>query len=223
MKKYLVSLVLVVTLTVVAVFYVNFAKVTYSKGKNVFVSEIKSSTDMPNKKDLCCVEDLHPAKYSDNSIYQLSSIWKSQNNNKVKLSELYGKQVILAMIYTSCPTACPIIVNNMQKLESAIPNHELKNYRFVLVSIDPKRDTPGQLKKFAEEKNLNQDRWTLLTGSTNDISELSQAIGFRYKESRPGLFTHSNLITFINPKGEIINQSEGLNVNKDALITSLNK
>lgn len=218
MKNYLIALVSIIVLTTAFISYKN-----YTKNKHSSVSEIKSSTDASNKSGLCCMEDLHPDKYSDNSIYQLTSVWKDQNNRAVKLNEFYGKQVILAMIYTSCPTACPVIVNDMQKLEAAIPENELNNYHFILVSIDSKRDTPSQLEKFAEEKNLNQERWTLLTGPVTDIADLAQTIGFRYKETQPGLFIHSSLITLINAKGEIKNQSEGLNLKTNKYLTILSK
>ena len=100
----------------------------------------------------------------------------------------------------------------MQSIEAAIPLKDLGNYHFLLVSIDPERDTPARLKEYAEGKNLDQKRWTLLTGSETDIAELAQAIGFKYRHNRQGTFTHSNLITFINSQGCIINQTEGLNV-----------
>lgn len=218
MKIYLYAFVSVILLAVTAIYYVNFSN-------NRVVSDLNNNKQIYQaaKSDLCCVEDLHPNNYSDKSIYQLKSVWKDQNNKEMKLNELYGRQVVLAMIYTSCPTACPVIVNDMQKLEAAIPKKELDNYRFVLISFDPERDTPAQLKKYSHERNLNENGWTLLTGSEIDIAELSQTIGFKYKETKPGLYTHSNLITFLNSRGEIINQSEGLNVRNDWFTTFVNK
>jgi protein SCO1/2 len=217
MKYYLISIISLVIITGALYLYVNFGS-----NKPLTVSGIKQPVKSTGKTGLCCLEDLKPAEYSENSIYLLKSVWKNQDNKKVILSDLSGKQVVLAMVYTNCPTACPVIVNNMQKIEALIPKNKIDNYSFVLVSIDPKRDTPEQLKKFSEEKNLNAGRWTLLTGSTTDVAELAQAIGFRYKESQPGLFVHSNLITFLNTSGVIINQSEGLNITKNEILTSLN-
>lgn len=171
----------------------------------------------------CCAEDLKAGNFSDNSIYQLQSIWKDQNGNEIKIEKFEGKHLVLAMIYTSCPSACPVIVNDMERLESLIPKDELKNYHFILVSIDPQRDTPQQMKKYAEEKKLNEKYWTLLTGSKESVAELAQVIGFNYKENKSGMFTHSNLITFLDKQGIIEHQVEGLNNKADKLLAMLNK
>ncbi|MDR3626752.1 MAG: SCO family protein [Ignavibacteriaceae bacterium] len=224
MKNKMIILIPVVIFILAAIFYVNFTKESYSKNKGRQDTETGNSAGMGETNDLCCINNnSHSTGYSENSIYQLKSIWKDQNNVQVKLDKFSGKRIILAMIYTSCTTACPVIVNNMQKLEAAVPKEDLPDYRFILVSIDPKRDTPAQLKEFAEEKNLNSSRWSLLTGPAEDIAELAQAIGFKYRQNSSGTFTHTNLITFINSKGEIISQSEGLNIGQKGLNTIFNK
>lgn len=218
MKRYLIFVLSVVMILSAVIYYLNL-----NYNRRVSTTGTDNYANSSGKSDLCRLENLRAGSYSENSIYQLNNVWINQDNNKLRLSGFYGKQVVLAMIYTSCPTACPVIVSNMKRIESEILGNELDNYHFVLVSIDPERDTPGQLKKFAAQNNLNLKRWTLLTGSSNDIAELSQTIGFRYKESHKGLFIHSNLITFLNSKGEIAFQNEGLNLDKSLLITSLNK
>jgi protein SCO1/2 len=218
MKKYFILFTLIVSFTTAAIFFV-----IISKNKNSAKTEIKLSTNPSNKEEFCCVENLQAAGYSDNSIYQLKSIWRDENNTEVSLNKFYGKKVILSMIYTNCTIACPVIVNEMQRLEALIPGNAVNNYNFVVVSIDPKRDTPSRMKKFAEDRNLNLKRWTLLTGSVYNIAELAQAIGFRYKENQSGLFKHSNLITFINTKGEITDKIEGLNPKNEEFLTLLNK
>jgi protein SCO1/2 len=115
------------------------------------------------------------------------------------------------MFFASCTYACPILVNDMKNIEKEIPENQLSSYKFVLVSIDPDRDTPEKLKKFAEEKNLDKKRWTLLTGSKDNIIELAALTGFKYKKDNDGGFSHSNLITFLNGDGEIQHQQYGLN------------
>jgi protein SCO1/2 len=175
-----------------------------------------------NKEDDCCVQKTSAGKYSENSIFQLKTVWKDQTGKDIMLNQFMDKKVVMALIYTNCPTACPVIVNKIQSLESLIDKKTINDYRFVLVSIDPIRDTPQELRKFAEEKNLDLHYWTLLTGSENDIAELAQMVGFKYRRNKSGSFTHSNLITFINKAGEIENQSEGLNQDTEKLLAMLN-
>ncbi len=227
MKSYLIAFIPAALLTVAAISYVSSSKANSGAVKNsiqsALTTKVENNNDAQKGKMKCCAEDEIAGDHSDNSIYQLKSAWKDQSGNQLMLSKFEGKKVVFAMIYTSCPTACSVIVNDMQKLESSIPKKELSNYHFVLVSIDPQRDSPVQLKKFAEEKKLDLQNWTLLTGTQMDIAELAQMIGFRYKKNSSGNFTHSNLITILDKDGIIENQSEGLNQSAEKLFAILNK
>jgi protein SCO1/2 len=149
--------------------------------------------------------------FTENSLYQLNSKWKNQFNNNVELKDLKGKINVISMIFANCSYACPILVNDMRKIESALSKNELRNVQFTLISIDPERDTPKRLKQFAEDQNLNLARWKLLTGSRSDIDDFAVLLGFRYKKENDGSYSHSNIITLLDEEGEIIHQHVGLN------------
>jgi len=163
------------------------------------------------EKHSCCAEEKEEGEYSENSIYQLEAEWLNQNGEKVKLSDFRGRSVVFTMFFASCTYACPILVNDMKNIESRIDPSDLKNYRFVLLSIDPERDTPSKLKEFAEMKGIDEKRWTLLTGSQDDIMEIAALTGFKFKKENDGQFSHSNLINILNEEGEIVHQHTGLN------------
>ncbi len=222
MKSYLVIFVPAALLAIAAITYVNSSNKNSLKDNHQ--AEFAGVAKSPKADlDSCCIMELTAATRSDNSIYLLNAEWKDQDGNKEMLRNFEGKKVVLAMIYTSCPTACPVIIGKMQSLEAAIPHGELKNYHFLLISIDPNRDTFERMRRFASERSLDPKTWTLLTGSKNNIAELAELIGFKYKENANGNFTHSNLITFLDKDGVIINQSEGLEQTTNDLLAMLNK
>ena len=194
---------------------------------NSFAAEQKISSDgitIPDS-NVCC-KTIKAGKYSSESIYQLNSKWRDQDNRKITLGKFENKRVILAMIYATCQSACPVIVNDMKTIESAIPADKINDYRFILVTIDPSRDKPSVLKKYATAKNLDSGRWTLLNGSENDVMQLAMMLGFKYSKNADGSFTHSSLISFLNKKGEIKYQNEGLVLDTGVIsqaIASINK
>ena len=194
---------------------------------NSFTAEQKISPDgitIPDS-NVCC-KTIKVGKYSSESIYQLNSQWRDQDNRKITLGKFENKRVILAMIYATCQSACPVIVNDMKTIESAIPADKINDYRFILVTIDPSRDKPSVLKKYAAAKNLDSGRWTLLNGSENDVMQLAMMLGFKYSKNADGSFTHSSLISFLNKKGEIKYQNEGLVLDTGVIsqaIASINK
>ncbi|MDO8549663.1 MAG: SCO family protein [Ignavibacteria bacterium] len=165
-----------------------------------------------HKEKHSCCDKVESEEFSEESLYQLESEWKDQNDKTFFLKEFEGKKVVFTMFFASCTYACPILVNDMKKIEAALlKEDEVSSYRFLLVSIDPERDTPEKLKKFATRYNLDLKRWKLLSGNSDDIMELAAVIGFKYKKDKNGDFSHSNLITFLSEKGEIIHQQIGLN------------
>jgi protein SCO1/2 len=164
--------------------------------------------------------------FTENSIYQVNSSWKNQFGNEVNIGDLKGSTQIITLIFANCSYACPILVNDMRRIEESLGQEALGGVKFTLISIDPERDTPERLKKFAEDQNLNYSRWQLLTGNRSDIDDIAALIGFRYKKENDGSFSHSNIITILNSEGEIVHQQAGLNqdINQTLqVITDLNK
>ncbi|MDP1994047.1 MAG: SCO family protein, partial [Ignavibacteria bacterium] len=186
--------------------------------------EVKTDeTKLDTTKKSCCGEDFGAAEFSEKSIYQLTGNWTDQNNKQVHLGKYQGKKVVLAMFFASCTYACPIILNDMQKIEKSLPNEKLAKTQFVFLSIDPERDTPEKLLQYAKRKNLDLNRWSFLTGKNDDILEIAALLGFKFRKEANGDFSHTNMITLLNEKGEIAFQLVGLNQNVKEFIKKILK
>lgn len=206
MKKLVISLVIFLA-AAVSVTLIAFS------GTSENLAEAKLQQEKP-KAESCCATDMDETastNFSENSVYQVNSNWKNQFGNDVHIGDLKGKTQIFTMIFANCTYACPILANDMRRIEGALTKDELRNVQFTLISIDPDRDTPERLKEFADNQNLNLARFQLLTGKRSDIDDLAALTGFRYKEENDGSFSHSNIITILNKEGEIIHQQVGLN------------
>lgn len=155
------------------------------------------------------------------SLYQLDATWSDAAGKPVKLAELRGGVVVLAMIYTSCQAVCPLLVGDLKKLERALPKAQLPKVRFVLVSFDPARDTPKQLARYAQERSLPAPRWTLLTSDDDAVRELAAALGMRYRPSGGGDFAHSNLISVLDAKGVVVARRVGLGQDPAPLVRAI--
>lgn len=184
-----------------------------SENQNEEKADIVKVNNQEKEEHSCCSSDMDDdeEEFSDESIYQLESEWTNQSGKEVELEEFKGKPVVFTMFFASCNYACPILVYDMKKIESKLSPEELKDYQFVLVSIDPERDTPQALNEYAKKFNLDTNRWSLLTGDKDDVLELAAVLGFKYKQEEDGQFSHSNLINIINEKGEVVFQHVGLN------------
>jgi len=157
----------------------------------------------------------------DESIYHVSSTWKDQHGNSVDFDVLRGKVQVLAMVYTHCEFACPRILADMKRVEKDLTGETRQHTNFVIVSIDPQRDTPERLLEFANENNLGSDSWTLLNGSDGDILEIAALLGVRYKRISNTDFTHSNVISVLNREGEIVHQRKQLSNDQTGIIRAI--
>lgn len=171
--------------------------------------------DLVEQKDIEKPVLANPDSVSELSIFNLTTQWKTQNNQDFKWVDMQGETFILAMIYTSCKAACPRLVADMKSIAEKVA---IKNVKYVLVSIDPETDTPEVLKKFAEENNLDNQQWILLHGTLDDVRELSNVVAVKYVRISPLDFSHSNIISLFNTQGVLSYQQEGLGVDNNTLV-----
>lgn len=164
-----------------------------------------------------------PTPLLTESIYNLSSKWKTQDNKEISLSELRGHPAFLAMVYSNCEHACPVIVEDMKRIENALPAKIKSNFSFYLFSFDSVRDIPAQLKKFSQSKKLDSHQWTLFHGSERAVRELAAVLAIHFKKDSKGDFDHSNLISLIDAEGLIRHQQLGLNQNPEEILQKVNE
>jgi protein SCO1/2 len=165
----------------------------------------------PSPTPSCCVKPETPGVFTDKSIYQTESHWTTDQQKQIKLNDLAGHPQVVAKFFANCNFACPIIVNDMKRIEAALPAELRAQVRFTLVTFDTKRDTPVALAQYRQAHHLPPDHWTLLHGQPDDVLELALLLGLKFKADANGQFSHSNVITILNAQGEIIHQQTGLN------------
>ena len=141
----------------------------------------------------------------DNSIYHVGSNWLDQDNQSFSIDELQGKIQVVAFVYTYCEHSCPIILARLKALKALLPEGHSKQVQFLLISLDPERDTPSVLKNYMQDKALEKDEWRLLNGSSDDVLELSALVGVKYKpmDLEGKDIAHSNMITVLDKKGRL--------------------
>jgi protein SCO1/2 len=147
--------------------------------------------------------------FSPRSVYQLGFTWTDDKGKPVRLADLQGNAVVLTMFFSNCEYSCPMLVNDMKRLRDELSPEARAKSRFVLVTFDTDRDTPAALQRYRKRMQLDAG-WTLLHGDANAVQELAMVLGIKYRASGDGQFSHSNLITVLDKKGEIAGQRVGM-------------
>ena len=105
----------------------------------------------------------------------------NEHGDRVNLDALKGNVVVYDFIFTSCAATCPIMTNNMRALTPLVDKNA--PVRFVSITVDPARDTPAVLSRYAARVR-NDPRWTFLTGDRAAIVDLS-VNGFKLAAGDP--------------------------------------
>ena len=89
------------------------------------------------------------------------------------------KFVTINMVYTSCKTTCPLTTANLVRVQKLLGDRVGRDLFMYSITLDPKRDTPRVLKRYARTFGVGKG-WTFLTGKPEDIERLRRALGFRW-------------------------------------------
>ena len=97
---------------------------------------------------------------------------KNQNGETIT-QEFYNDKIYVAdFFFTTCPTICPIMTENMGYIQEKIKNDS--DILLLSFSVTPEIDSVEQLKKYALEKNVIDSKWNLVTGNKKDIYNLAR-------------------------------------------------
>lgn len=157
------------------------------------------------------------------SIYHVNSEWLDQNNQQLDIGDFRDKVQVMAFIYTHCEHSCPMIIAKLKSVEVKLTETQKLDTQFLLVSLDPKRDTPETLSHYMQEHNMKTGEWNMLNGDPDDVLELSALIGVRYRpmDKEGTAVAHSNIITVLDKSGRIHYQMKGLNESLDGVVAAI--
>lgn len=108
----------------------------------------------------------------------------TNQNGKIISQRDYENTIYVAdFFFTTCPTICPKMTDNMVWLQNQLKNNpEVKLLSF---SVTPDIDTPEVLKKYAQDKGVDDARWNLVTGDKKDIYYLARKSYLAVKTGKP--------------------------------------
>jgi protein SCO1/2 len=138
----------------------------------------------------------------------------SSHGHQVALSDLRGRVVAVAFIYTSCTDVCPLLTEKMAQVRDELGPDFGASITFVSITVDPERDTPEVLKGYAEAFGADRGGWHFLTGEPANIREVAQRYGVA-ASARDGNVDHTLLTSLIDRRGRLRVQYLGYRFDPD--------
>jgi protein SCO1 len=94
-----------------------------------------------------------------------------RSGRATRTSELRGKFLVVDFIFTNCGGPCPRMTEAMSKLQAALGKAD--DVQLVSFSVDPERDTPEALSKYADGYGADKERWLFLRAELPEIREIA--------------------------------------------------
>jgi protein SCO1/2 len=141
-----------------------------------------------------------------------------QTGQRVSLSQFKGKVVAASFVYTSCPVPnfCFRLSNNLGRLQKRFAERMGRDLILLSITIDPARDTPEVLAKYATTWKADARSWHFLTGPDADVRTVSRRFGVNFWPAE-GSLTHSLHTIVIDRQGRLAANLEGNEFTADQL------
>ena len=93
----------------------------------------------------------------------------------VRLAGFRGKPLVVSLVYTSCSSVCPTIV---QTLDAAVGAAQkalgADSFAVVTIGFDVRHDTPARMRAFARAQGIDRPNWWFLSGDAGTVDALTE-------------------------------------------------
>ncbi|MDX1676339.1 SCO family protein [Arsukibacterium sp.] len=128
-----------------------------------------------------------------------------QDNTVRRRADLMNKWTLAFVGYTFCPDICPLTLAKLAGVRDELAAQVDQPLQIWFISVDPQRDTPGQLKQYVDY--FKQPALTGLTAGHDQLFPFVRELGLMYAMSstteQDYLVDHSASVVLINPKGQV--------------------
>lgn len=142
--------------------------------------------------------------------------FQNQNNETITQKEYENVIYVADFFFTTCPTICPKMTDNMVWLQNQIK--DMPDVKLLSFSVTPDIDTPEVLRKYADEKGVNDAKWNLLTGDKKAIYYLARQSFLAVKTETTGELydmVHTENFILVDKNKRIRGFYDGTNLDTD--------
>lgn len=157
--------------------------------------------------------------------YKIPAFEFKNQYGKISSSDGWNNKIVVVdFFFTHCTAICPKMTSNLKKVQQAFNDDEILIRSF---SVDPERDSVGQLRNYANQMGVNASNWELLTGDKKDIYKLARnefMIVATDGDGGPNDFIHSEKLVLIDKQKRIRGYYDGTSKKEvDQLIVDIKK
>ena len=136
----------------------------------------------------------------------------NQNGRIITQNDYKDKIYVADFFFTSCKTICPIMTNNIGKLQEEFLSEN--DIMFLSLSVTPEIDSIPILRDYATNKGVIDSKWNITTGNKKHIYKLARKSYFAVVDQGDGGiqdFIHTPNFVLVDKKKQIRGIYDGTN------------
>jgi protein SCO1/2 len=115
-----------------------------------------------------------------------------------------GHVRIATMFFAHCPGVCPLTIDTLRGIDRQLAPAQRAKLSFVLLSLDPERDSPGVLRAILSQHQIDSSRWLVGRTSAADARAFAQASRINYRKLADGSIDHSSSLVLLDAQGRVL-------------------
>lgn len=127
-----------------------------------------------------------------------------QYGNTITQNNFEGKIYVADFFFTTCPSICPVMVSQMQRVYENYENDD--RIKFLSHTVMPEVDSVPRLLEYAQKYNAKPNKWLFVTGNKKHIYELARKSYFAITTNGNGDehdFIHTENFILVDTKKRI--------------------
>ena len=135
-------------------------------------------------------------------LWALSGHWEDDQERQVTMAQWAGRPALLTMAYGSCRRICSTSLRLLLQAQQDADARKLE-LSVIVVSLDPKSDTPAAWREFRSEHRLQRTNWHFLGGAAAQTRRLADLLDMKYWVYDDHVL-HDLRIAAVNASGRIV-------------------
>lgn len=121
--------------------------------------------------------------------------WQDDSGTALSLTALSGQRVVLTMAYANCHRICPMTIDGLKRMQSAL-DAQGEHAEFVVVGYDPENEDAATWRQYRHTHHLQRANWHFMTGSVADTLQLAHQLQFELWKYDEHVMHDSRVLVF---------------------------
>lgn len=122
--------------------------------------------------------EIEPADHARAREYFTDTLVQTHDGRALRFYSdlLEGKTVVVSFMFTECPDACPMINQQLKKVQDRVVDRLGEDILILSISVDPVNDTPEVLSTYRRGFGA-EDGWIFVTGTEQAMETIGARMG----------------------------------------------